>query len=172
MQSGDSGANSPLIYTTGPSGGRANALLKFDFSSLPAGVTITAAVLSLNYNGTGSGANPVGRNARVSELTQLSWLNTATWTQFQTGYNWVTPGGDFTDVNAADATFPASYGWMTWNVMNLCKHAQANHSEVAHFHIRDNVDSATLYGGLWETPTAKLEITYSTISVRSNILIF
>ncbi len=150
------------------------SLLKFDFSALPTDAVISAATLELYYY-LYSASDPVGRTYWVYELTQTGWVRTeATWNSYKTGSAWVAVGGDYTVTNGASLVVPASYGWMSWNVLALVQHFQSTHAEVAHFLIKDGTEGASpteidyltrLYSYLYTVdPTLcpKLVITYTT----------
>ncbi len=111
------------------------SLLKFDFSALPDGAVISAAALGLNY--WFSDGDPVGETYWAYRLTQIAWTEIgSTWAKYD-GYNyWATGGGDYTATDGASITMPASYGWVSWNVLAQVQYAQLNVSKVAHFLIK------------------------------------
>lgn len=113
-------------------------ILKFDFSALPAGATITAAELDLYYFNVLSN-DAVGRTIQAYRLTQTAWTEAgATWNKYDGTNNWSTAGGDYTVTNGASSVVPASSGWMTWDVTTLAQYFQANTGKIAYFIIRDN----------------------------------
>ncbi len=120
------------------SGGRANVLLRFDFTSLPAGVTINAATLSLyNYDRFDS----AGRSYGCYRITQTGWTELGnTWNKYDGTNNWTTAGGDFTATDAAFANVPSSNGWQAWDVQAQVEYARASVSDIAHFLINDAID--------------------------------
>jgi hypothetical protein len=114
--------------------------IQFDFSALPAGSTITAAVLSIYFKDTGS-PDPVGRTYWAYELTQTAWTEMqSTWIHYDTDNHWATAGGDYTTTDGASCVVPASASWMTWNVLALCQHFQSSHSKIANFLLRDGTE--------------------------------
>lgn len=144
----------------------ARSVLKFDFSALPAGATISAATLSLYAYNAGS----AGRTYWTYELTQTDWVETeATWNSYKTGSAWAAAGGDYTTTDGASAVVPSDDNWMNWNVLTLVQHFQSAHAEVAHFLIRDNVEGSgggfcLFYSRKYPTDTSlrpKLVVTYT-----------
>jgi len=113
----------------------ARPLLRFDFSALGA-EEITNATLSLiDYTRNG---DPAGRTYDACEVTQSGWVATqATWNVYSTGNAWSTAGGDFTATGKASATVPAAGNWINFDVTTIVTDAQANHSEIAIFIIKD-----------------------------------
>jgi hypothetical protein len=156
------------------------SILRFDFSALPAGVVITAAELLLYY-ATSSSPDPAGETYWVYELTQTGWVETeATWNIYKTGSNWASAGGDYTTTDGASLTVPASPPQnMTWNVLNLAKHFQANHACVANFLVRagtsDSYNTQVNFAsrrGAYAGLRPKLTIAYAVSSGRNNVMIF
>jgi len=118
--------------------GNQRSILKFDFSALPAGAVISAAVLSL-YKWLGS----VGRTYWAYELTQTGWVELeATWNIYKALTNWAAAGGDYTTTDGASQTAPASNNWMDFNVLALVQHFQSAHAEVAHFLVKDGTENS------------------------------
>ena len=117
---------------------------EFDFHvGLPAGAVISAATLSLSYYS--KERDPVGRTYWVYELTQTGWVELeASWGTYKTGIGWAAGGGDYITDRGASQTVPASYGWMSWDVLDLVQHFQSSHANVAHLLIRDGTENAAL----------------------------
>lgn len=113
-------------------------ILKFDFSSLPAGAIISAATLSL-YELTGG--NAAGYTYGAYELTQAGWVELeATWNNYKTGSAWAAAGGDYVTGDGASAIVPAVNNWMSWDVLALVQHFQSTHGKIAHFLLRDETE--------------------------------
>lgn len=101
-----------------PADNTQHSILLFDFSSLPGGVVIDSAVLTLyKYGGW---EQPTGTQSEVSALA-VPWDASATWNNASVGNPWTTPGGDVT--GAAYATnsevIGAGYLPVTWDVTSL-----------------------------------------------------
>ena len=103
-------------------------LMEFDVSSIPNGATITAASLQLYYSGN-LASNPAGLSASVYKLTSTNWTETgANWNSYNGSGSWTSTGGDYATISPTrgSATFPASYGWMLWNVREIVQNAVLN----------------------------------------------
>jgi len=167
-----------LLYVSvrAESGGyRKRAMLQFDFTALPAGVTITNATFSMYYYLI-SGTNPVGRTYNARRIVRNDWdPAAAVWDYYKDTTVWSTAGADntSTDVSNTDLatdTVPASYGWMDWDVTNIVITEQAD-NEVLNIQVYDNDEiegsylQASFYSSTYVTDTAKqpkLVITYTT----------
>jgi len=110
------------------------SLLEQDATELPDGITISAATLYLYYFSTS--ATLAGTTLRVLKLRKADWVEAqATWNIYKTGSSWGTVGAlnTTTDIDTsitADATVPAGYGWMTWNVLAHVQDAYANVAKI------------------------------------------
>lgn len=135
------------------------SIMKFDFSALPAGATITNAILYLYYYNHGVN-DPVGRTHDVYRVTQAGWTETGvTWNKYDGTNSWTLAGGDYTATNYATKTVPATYQWMDWNITEMTKDAQSGASEILHALLKDGTEnSSTNYGAAY----------YSSESVNAN----
>ena len=110
------------------------SLLEQDATGLPGGITISVATLYLYYFSTS--ATLAGTTLRVLKLRRADWVEAqATWNIYKTGSSWGTVGAlnTTTDIDTsitADATVPAGYGWMTWNVLAHVQDAYANVAKI------------------------------------------
>jgi hypothetical protein len=146
-------------------------LLRFDFSSLPAGAVISAAVLSI-YEGGGGGTGAVS----CYEITQPGWVEAqATANIYSTGNSWATQGGDYTVTNGGSIA-ALSGGNNNITITDLIKHCQSSHSEMANlilirgsgagFYLVATRQNAT------ESRRPKLVITYTVPTNRANGMLF
>lgn len=100
-------------------------LLEFDISELPAGQNLISATLYLYYYAYDE-QDPDGLTIWAYKLTRADWVELqATWNIFKTANNWTVPGGDYVTSNPAGGStvFPASYGWMSFNVLAIVQDA-------------------------------------------------
>jgi hypothetical protein len=129
------------------------ALLDFDLTSVPEGITITSAALQLYYyqwvgSDTGNRTMTIYRNRRTD------WIEAkATWDIYKTGGNWTTAGAGNTtdDIDTsltASTDVPASHGWMTWTITNLVTDAIANRSDLLSMRLHD-AEAAGIYHTYW-----------------------
>lgn len=99
-------------------------LLEFSLGDIPGGATIDGASLELYYyNVEAPSADPVGLTVTAFKAEQPTWVeDEATWNKYTAGDNWGTAGGDYDSVpppGSANATMPAGYGWVSWNVTQI-----------------------------------------------------
>ncbi len=138
------GGSTTLRVASDIANGAERPLLKFDFSSLPDGAVISAAVLSLRYYAKYGAVG--GRTYWAYELTQTEWVELeATWNNYKSGNAWAAAGGDYIEGDGASTIVPSLSGWMNWNVLALVQHFQSSHGKVAHFLVRDSDESADPY---------------------------
>jgi len=100
-------------------------LLEFDISGLPADQTLLSATLELYYVEI-SGTDPVGKTIWAYKQSHPDWVEAeATYNIYKTGSNWTNPGGDYvtSDPAGGSTTFPADYGWMSWDILDICQDA-------------------------------------------------
>jgi len=111
------------------------ALMAFDFSSIPAGATVTSATLSLAVGQThglaqsmslfrvtrdwGEGASSGSGSGGLAATGDATWLNTF----FNTG-TWNSPGGDFASTPSA-TTAVSGFATQTWSSAQMASDIQA-----------------------------------------------
>ena len=151
-------------------------ILEFSLASLPAGAVITSATLELYYYLL-LGTDPVGRTYWAYRLTRTDWVEIEScWDYYKGTTVWTAAGGDYTTDDGASTAVPASYGWMSWNVLAQTQYAQTN-SITVEFLVRDGTeDNATIYGAKFyskdytDDPTLcpKLVIEYTTVTPKTS----
>ena len=100
---------------------RDRSLLRFDFSQLPAGSSISAANLNLTVTGT-YGGNPSGESMDAYRLTQTWTEGGVTWNKYDGSTAWATAGGDYNGTVRASSTANAGIGQaVTWDVTTLAQ---------------------------------------------------
>lgn len=107
-------------------------IASFDLSSIPVQSTISSATLSLYY-AFYSGQDPVGRTVWAYKLTKPDWEEDyAAWTYYKRYVAWDTAGGDYVTSNPAGASlsFPAAYGWASWDVTDIVTEAHSRQANV------------------------------------------
>ena len=134
-----------FLYTgkTGPNGGNSlrRALLKFDFSSIPLGATITSTSLQMTVNNVPSnGGAPANSNFELHKLTTEFGEGTsngggtgstavapdATWSDAMLGTSiWTTLGGDFDVSSLATTNIPLATGNAIWSSSTMDTQIQA-----------------------------------------------
>lgn len=121
-------------------------LLEFDVSSLPTGVTVDSATLSLKLIGF-FGTNPAGRTYHLRRLTRTDWVTTAnanpanggaTWSHadYSTAA-WTTPGGDHSTTGQVSFVVPAVGSRVDISVGALVADAKANRNGILSLLILD-----------------------------------
>lgn len=153
------------------------SLLEFSLSGLPAGAILESASFMLRYYAK-SGTDPSGKTVWAYKLSQVDWVELeATWNRYKALTNWTTAGGDYVTSSPAggSTTLPASYDWMTWNVLAIVLDAIAG-GIAAEFLVRfgtEKLDTGyslgTFYSKDYTTDTSlcpKLVIVYKLPSKR------
>ncbi|MFI6259039.1 DNRLRE domain-containing protein [Micromonospora zamorensis] len=104
----NNGAATTMRVGTAADGHAYRSLVRFDLRDIPAGATVTAATLSLSYQGSGYagqvGVRRINREWREGGATGACDGSGANWNEAQAGVRWSTGGGD---IEAAAATLPA-----------------------------------------------------------------
>ena len=120
-------------------------LVSFDFSaSVPSGVTITLATLSLYAN-----TVTAGRTIGCSRLRRTDWVETeANWNLYKAATNWGTAGAlntstDHDTTDGADSASLSEAGWQAWTVTAQAQYARDTVAGIAHFFLRDTGATAT-----------------------------
>ena len=108
----------------GGTGSDANALLKFDLSSIPAGTTVSSAVLNLYLESLSSGTMQVSlyrvtRNWVEGTRSGTGTADGATWKTYDGSSSWGTEGGDHDPAATALTTVNATAGWYSWDTAAL-----------------------------------------------------
>jgi len=113
------------------------AILEFDISGIPTGQTLTSASLQLYYC-YDSNSSSSGITVWAYKQIRTNWVEAkSTWNAANDddldGVNdagdifWTTAGGDYVTSSpvGGSTTFPASYDWVSWNVLAICQNAYA-----------------------------------------------
>lgn len=163
--------------------GNRRSILEFSLAGLPSGVPLIAATLGLNYY-LWTSHDPVGKTIWAYKLTRTDWVELeSTWNIYKTGSNWTAGGGDYVTTSPAggSTTYPADYGWMSWNVLAIVQDAYDN-TDPAEFLMRyadesKNIDTFTY--SYWRSREytddtdlcPKLAVTYIAVPVTDGDLI-
>ena len=154
-------------------------ILNFNISDLPAGAVISSAKLYLYYYDI-SDADPVGESVDAYKITRDNWTELgSTWNKYDGTNNWTTPGGDYVTSNPAggNTTFPASFGWMSWEIKAIVEDAIANVGSSVNVIVKGTTTDtagASFYSNNYTTDTSlrpKLVIEYTVPSKRRIFII-
>lgn len=100
---------------------RDRSLLRFDLSGVPAGATVTAAVLTLTATDT-YGGNPSAESMNIYRLTQSWTEGGVTWNRYDGVSPWASGGGDYdATVWATSTANPASGQQIAWDMTTLAQ---------------------------------------------------
>lgn len=115
----------------------------FDGTGLDAGSTVSLAEITVRITNTNTIA---GFTVLVCDLTQTNWSETeVNWNRYRVPLDWVTPGGDFTEVDAAQIVWPSTTeGLFTFDVTALAQNAVTNLG--GQLHILMKLEDDTLPG--------------------------
>uniref|UniRef100_A0A6M3K4T6 Carbohydrate-binding module family 96 domain-containing protein n=1 Tax=viral metagenome TaxID=1070528 RepID=A0A6M3K4T6_9ZZZZ len=140
-------------------------------TNVPAGAHIYSSTLGLYYASWGV-TDPVGRTFLAERLLRLTWVETeATWNIWKAANNWTTGGcggngTDYSSVDAASTTVPASPGWMTWDITEQTKYVQENATNYVACRISDSAeDSATDYQAIFYSAEHATEATRPLLTI-------
>lgn len=116
------------------------SVFRFDFSALPADITIISATLSL-YHAADSDAPQEGETYWIYRLTQTGWVESqVTWDDYATSTPWTSAGGDFTTTDGSSAAMAAIGNWTDWDVKTLVEYFIDNDSSIANFLLVDDTE--------------------------------
>ncbi len=106
-------------------------LVRFDFSALPAGATITDSTFEFRcYTDPGSG----GTDVYCRHLNDDSWTEMgATWETHDGSNAWASgdfSASDWTTTDQDSDTSTGSAKWFTYSLVSMTQHAQSDHSEI------------------------------------------
>ncbi len=161
VYAGSATTNFTLDYlaVNNASGGNTRAILKFDFSALPASVVIDSATFSIYYYSDPIG-DPAGRTFEVKRITQIAWVEAeATWNNYKSGSAWAAGGGDFSNLWLAQEIVPAIGNWMNFDVKTQVLIASQDVSKVAHFIVKDNIETGSSNAALFYSSRESTETT-------------
>jgi hypothetical protein len=158
------------INLNGQGGGQRSAsILYFDLSSY-LNYRISSAVLGLYYYSY-NGNNPTGKVCTASRLLRTNWSQTTSnWNNYKSGSSWTTAGAlsdgnDFTSVNQATATIPASVQqWVYWDVTAIANDALRN--LLTSLHIKLSMEAT---GGQYEAIFSSLNAYWDGATTRPKL---
>jgi hypothetical protein len=142
----------------------------FDFSALPAGALISAAVLEM-YCQEQTGAK---QNIGVSRCLRADLnLSQATWDNYKTGSAWTAEGcsngiSDYTTTNATSALTSDADAWWSCSIKDMVAYAQTNTSEILYLRLDSGEVAGAwsiFHSSYYSADTSlrpKLTITYTT----------
>lgn len=117
------------------------SLIRFDLSSIPAGVTVTSATLNLFEAGTFGATRTIGAHRVTRDWTEAA----ATWMRADAATNWSTPGGDF--VSSPTTTTTLSWdgvlGWFQWDLASDVQAFVAGSSTNNGWLLKDTVEDGS-----------------------------
>ena len=142
--------NTSILFVQGTASNRVHTLLHFDLVSIPAAATITSASLVLTISSLPSVALP----CYARRVTQTAWVEAqADWTEYSTGNNWATAGGDATATDQASFTVATSGSTTTIDLTTLAIDAYTYRSDALHLLLRSQTEPFT--GGVtWHSSEA------------------
>jgi len=152
------------LQIRGLNGYRRRIIIRFDLSTLPAGSTITNAVLYLYcYNSGGTITMDVHRVNHGTPNYETDWTEAGvTWLTYDGTNNWGTAGGNF-NTTPTDSITITGTGWWSWDVTSDCDELATrswifndpdSHNIVDSFYSKEYTDDTSL--------RPYLEVTYTT----------
>lgn len=152
-------ANSNYLGSWTAPGNGIRFILDFgDISAIPAGSTVSSAILSLEASTVFGGvADPFSFHA----MTRFNWNHAqATWNIYSTGNNWTTAGGDFEATNGRTSGLvsPATTGVKTYDI-----------ADTIQWILDNNPTTAQMIGKFDDEDAANEEVRYLSTESGGNI---
>ncbi len=154
-------------------------IINFNFASLPSGIIIVSAAMSLYRYGYFN-SDAVGRTYTALRCTRTNWTEGGVaWDTYDGTNNWTASGGDYTTTDYNQETVPAIGNWMDFSSLKAqVDYAINNTSEIIHIIIAEDTESAgdytsQFYSNDYTTDTAlrpKLIINYNYAIVLTELI--
>jgi hypothetical protein len=125
-------------------------LVLYDLNAfIPAGATITAAVLHIYVDQTNASGSMEFSIKRCDPTTgnPEDWVETeATWNSYKSGSNWGTAGGDLTTPTVVLGAI-ATTGWKSYDILTMVSDAWDNRNGICTFFVIRTDDAMGISGG-------------------------